>query len=139
MFARRTGTRRTPVSARMLASSAALLEGRIIIRPYAQQPRPGGQTIRQFMHGRQVVHPCGQHLHAHGHAIRAADEMHAPSKELLPFGGAIPAEFTPAHLPTAPGARPATHRRGDAIDDEHVARGDAPPTFAGIQTIQSAI
>ena len=50
MVARRTGTSRTPVSARMLAASAALLR-RIIIRRYAQPPRPGGQAIRQFMHG----------------------------------------------------------------------------------------
>jgi len=86
----------------------------------------------------QVVHPCGQHLHAHGHAIRAADQMHTPSKELLPFGGALPAEFAPRRLPTAPGAHTTADRQGEAIDNEHVARGDAPPTFAGIQAIPSA-
>jgi len=76
----------------------------------------------------------------HGHAIRAADELHAPSKELLSFGGTLPAAFAPRRLPTAPGARPAANKRrcGEAIDDEPVARGDAPPTFAGIQAIPSA-
>jgi len=72
--------------------------------------------------------------------LQAADELHAPSNERLPFGGTLPAAFAPARLPTAPGARPATNkrRRGEALDDEPVARGDAPPTFAGIQTIPSA-
>ena len=53
--------------------------------------------------------------------------MHAPSKDRLPLGGTIPAECAPAHLPTAPGARPATHWRGEAIDDEPIARGDHLP------------
>jgi hypothetical protein len=126
MVARRTGTRRTPVSARMLAASAALLR-RIIIRRYAQPPRPSGQAIRQFMHGCQVMHPCGQHLNAHGHAIRAADQMQTPSKELLPFGGARPAACAPAHLPTAPGAHTTADWQGEAIDDEPVARGEHLP------------
>ena len=73
------------------------------------------------------MHPCGQHRNAHEHAIRSIDEMHAPSKELLPFGGALPAAFALAHVPTAPGARPAAYRLGEAIDDEHVARGEHLP------------
>jgi len=93
----------------------------------AQQPRPGGQAIRQFMHGRQVMHPCGQHLHAHGHAIRAADQMHTPSKELLPFRRALPAAFAPRRLPTAPGAHTTADWQGEAIDNEHVARGEHLP------------
>jgi len=86
------------------------------------------------------VHPCGQHLNAHGHAIRSADEMHAPSKERLLFGDAPPVGSATGRLPTAPGARPAANKRqrGEAIDDNHVARGDASLTFAGIQTIPSA-
>jgi hypothetical protein len=86
------------------------------------------------------VHPCGQHLNAHGHAIRSADEMRAPSKERLPFGDAPPVGSATGRLPTAPGARPAANKRqrGEAIDDNHVARGDASLTFAGIQTIPSA-
>jgi len=95
-------------------------------------PRAGGSG------GGQVVQPRGSHLNAHGPAIRSADEMHTPSEELLPFGGAFPTEGAPAHVPTAPGARPAARRQGKAVDDEPVARGDAPPTFAGIQTIPSA-
>jgi len=70
--------------------------------------------------------------------LQAADQMQTPSKELLPFRRAMPAEFAPAHLPTAPGAHTTADRQGEAIDNEHVARGDAPPTFAGIQAIQSA-
>ena len=109
----------------------------------AQPPRPGGQTRRtpqspRARGGGQVVQPRGSHLNAHGPAIRSADEMHTPSEELLPFGGAFPTEGAPAHVPTAPGARPAARRQGKAVDDEPVARGDAPPTFAGIQTIPSA-
>ena len=90
--------------------------------------------------GGQVVHPCGQHLNAHGPAIRTADELQPPSKELLPFGSAASVGRATGRLPTAPGARPAANkrRRGEASDDEPVARGDAPPMFAGIQVIPSA-
>jgi len=74
MVARRTGTRRTPVSTRMLTASA--LGGANNYSPllrYAQPPRPGGQARRTppvpparggVRGGRQVVHPCGPHLHA---------------------------------------------------------------------------
>ena len=79
----------------------------------AQQPRPGGQAIRQFLDWGQVVHPCGQPLHAYGHAIRAADQMPTPSKELLAFGGAIPAEFAPEHRPTAPGEHTTADWQGE--------------------------
>jgi hypothetical protein len=75
----------------------------------------------------QVVHPCGQHLNAYGHAIRAADQMHTPSKELLPFRRALPAEFAPRRLPTAPGAHTTADWQGEAIDNEHVARGEHLP------------
>ena len=94
--------------------------------------------LNKGLGGSQIVHPCGLHRNAHGRAIRAVDEMHAPSKELLPFGGTIPAEFAPRRLPTAPGAHTTADWQGEAIDNEPVARGDAPPTFAGIQAIQSA-
>jgi hypothetical protein len=101
----------------------------------AQQPRPSGQAIRTPQSppcaggsgGGQVVHPCGQHLHAYGHAIRAADQMQTPSNERLPFGGAIPAAFAPAHLPTAPGAHTTADWQGEAIDNEPVARGEHLP------------
>jgi len=90
--------------------------------------------------GRQVVHPCGQHRNAHGRAIRSADELHAPSNERLPFGGAAPVGRATGRLSTAPGVRPAVNKRwrGKAIDEEPVVRGDAPLTFAGIQVIPSA-
>jgi hypothetical protein len=110
-------------------------------RRAVQTHPPSPPRARGVRRSGQVVHPCGQYLNAHGRAIRTADQMHTPSKELLPFGGAAPVRCATGRLPTAPGARPAANkrRRGEAIDDEHVARGDAPPTFAGIQTIQSAI
>jgi hypothetical protein len=79
------------------------------------------------MHGRQVMHPCGQHLNAYGHAIRAADQMHTPSNERLPFRRALSAEFAPAHLPTAPGAHTTADWQGEAIDNEPVARGEHLP------------
>jgi hypothetical protein len=75
----------------------------------------------------QVVHPCGQHLHAYGHAIRAADQMHTPSKDRLPFRRALPAACAPRRLPTAPGAHTTADWQGEAIDDEHVARGEHLP------------
>jgi len=40
--------------------------GGAIVGVIAQPPRPGGQAIRRFMDWGQVVHPCGQHLHAPG-------------------------------------------------------------------------
>jgi hypothetical protein len=53
MVARRTGTRRTPVSARMLTASAlGGANNYSPLRPTAA-PRRAGQT-----------HPCGPHLHA---------------------------------------------------------------------------
>jgi hypothetical protein len=93
----------------------------------AQQPRPSGQAIRQFMHGCQVMHPCGQHLHARQRLLQAADQMHTPSKELLPFRRALPAACAPRRLPTAPGAHTTADWQGEAIDDEHVARGEHLP------------
>ena len=90
------------------------------------------------MHGRQVVHPCGQHLHAHGLAFRAADQMHTPSKELLPFGGALPAEFAPAHLPTAPGAHTRQTGRGRLSIMNTSPVVNTSPNTSGIQAIQSA-
>ncbi len=137
MVARRTGTRRTPVSARMLASSTAATPNRRAPadRPYAPPESPPRGGVRG---GGQVVHPCGQHLNAHGHAIWSADQMHTPSKELLPFRRALPAAFAPGRLPTAPGAPATASWQGEAIDNEHVACGDAPLTFAGIQDVQSA-
>ena len=88
------------VSAGMLAASA---------------PRPGGQSIRtppvpppaRGAGGRRVMRPCGQHMYAYGHAIWAADQMHTPSKERLPFGSALPA----ACAPGAVGRRRARTRR----------------------------
>ena len=141
MVAQRTGISRTPVSARMRAASAARLEA---VSPNRRAPAgrpdapPSPPARGGGSGGGQVVQPRGSHLNAHGPAIRSADEMHTPSEELLPFGGAFPTEGAPAHVPTAPGARPAARRQGKAVDDEPVARGDAPPTFAGIQTIPSA-
>jgi len=94
-------TSRIPVSARMLALSAALLEALSpnsrapASRPDAPHSPPARGRVRG---GGQVVHLCGQHLNAHGHAIRTADEMHAPSNERLPFGSALPTAFAPAHL-----------------------------------------
>ena len=120
-----------------LRQDAGLISG-AIVGFIAQQPRPSGPAIRQFMHGCQVMHPCGQHLNAYGHAIRAADQMQTPSKELLPFGGAIPAEF-------APGA----FRQRRARTRRQTGRGrlsmmntspvvNTSPNTSGIQTIQSA-
>ncbi len=86
-----------------------------LYRPTAA-PRRAGQT-----------HPCGQHRNAHGHAIRAADQMHAPSNERLPFDGALTAACAPAHLPPAPGAHATADWQGEAIDAEPVARGDHLP------------
>jgi hypothetical protein len=71
MVARRTGTRRTPVSARMLTASAlGGANNYSPLRPTAA-PRRAGQThppspprTRGVRGGRQVVHPCGPHLHA---------------------------------------------------------------------------
>ena len=145
MVARRTGTRRTPVSARMLTASAlGGANNYSPLRPTAA-PRRAGQThppspprTRGVRGGRQVVHPCGQHLNAHGRAIRSADQIQPPSKELLPFGGALPAECSSAHLSAAPGAHATAYWQGEAINNEHVARGDAPPTVAGIPVIPSA-
>jgi len=72
--------------------------------------------------------------------LQAADQMHTPSKDLLPFRRALPAACAPRRLPTAPGrAHTTADRQGEALDDEPVARGDAPPTFAGIRDIPSAI
>ena len=72
--------------------------------------------------------------------LQAADQMHTPSKDLLPFRRALPAACAPRSLPTAPGrAHTTADRQGEALDDEPVARGDAPPTFAGIRDIPSAI
>jgi len=90
----------------------------MIIRPY----RPYRRST-----GRQVVHPCGQHRNAPGTAIRAADQMQPPSNERLPFGRAGAAACALAHLATALDVRPAAYRRGEAIDDEPVARGDHLP------------
>jgi hypothetical protein len=84
----------------------------------ARQPRPSRQTIRQCVHGRMVVHPCGQHLNAHGHAIWSADQMQTLPKELLPFRRTIPAAFASARLPAGLGAYPAAHRQGKASDDD---------------------
>ena len=95
-----------------LRRDAALIGG-AIVGVIAQPPRPGGQVIRRFMDRGQVVPPCGQHLHAHGHAIRSADQMQTPSKELLPFRRALPAEFAPAHHPTAPGAHTTADWQGE--------------------------
>jgi len=64
--------------------------------------------------------------------------MHTPFNERLPFRRALPVACAPAHLPPAPGAHATADWQGEAIDNEPVARGDAPPTFAGIQAIQSA-
>ena len=141
MVARRTGTRRTPVSARMLAASAALLEGRIIIRPYAQPPRPAGSPdAPPVPPARGGSGGWAASERAYERLPQAADEMQTPSKELLPFGSAASVGRATGRLPTVPGARPAVNkrRRGKAIDEEPVACGDAPPTFAGIQVIPSA-
>ena len=86
-----------------------------LYRPTAA-PRRAGQT-----------HPCGQYRNASGHAIRAADQMHTPSKARLPFGGALPAACAPAHRPPAPGAHTTADWQGEAIDHEPVARGEHLP------------
>jgi hypothetical protein len=73
--------------------------------------------LNKGLGGSQIVHPCGLHRNAHGRAIRAVDEMHAPSNERLPFGGAPLVGCATGHLPTAPGAHPAANQlqRGETI------------------------
>ncbi len=120
-----------------LRQDAGLISG-AIVGFIAQQPRPGGQAIRQFMDWGQVVHPCGQHLNAYGHAIRAADQMHTPSKELLPFRRALPAEFAPRRLPTAPGAHMTADWQGRLSIMNTSPVVNTSPNTSGIQAIQSA-
>jgi|GEM_PF-4584021 len=90
------------------------------LRPTAA-PRRAGQT--------QVVQPRGPHRNARQRLMQAADRMHAPSNERLPFRRAPPVGRATGRLPTAPGARPAANQRwrGEAIDDDHVARDTCLP------------
>ena len=166
MVARRTGTRGTPVSAGMLASSAALLRVRannysplLPLRPTAAPRRAVHTPVHGLEGGRA---PCGQHLHAPGCACcsyrrRGAAPPLAGSictrPDALAAGGGRDAHAVQRPSPVSPhpprrirapapsdraGAHTTADRQGEALDDEPVARGDAPPTFAGIQAIQSA-
>jgi hypothetical protein len=108
--------------------------------PYAQPPRPGGQTRRTppvpparggVRGGGQVVHPCGQHeraraRHPGGRRDARAIQRTSPVWRRSTRQHARPAPSDSAGR--APGGN--KRRRGEAIDDEPVARGDAPPTFA---------
>jgi len=132
-----------PVSARMLAASAALLRVRANnysplppLRPTAAPRRAGHTPVHGLGSGRASLRAAS--ARARMRLLQAADQMHTPSKELLPFRRALPAACAPRRLPTAPGAHATADWQGEALDNEPVARGDAPPTFAGIQTIQSA-
>ena len=109
------------------------------LRPTAA-PRRAVQTHPQSPPARGGSGGWAASERAYERLPQAADEMQIPSKELLPFGSAASVGRATGRLPPAPGARPAVNkrRRGKAIDEEPVACGDAPPTFAGIQVIPSA-
>jgi len=143
MVARRTGTRRTPVSARMLASSAALLRVRannysplLPLRPTAAPRRAGHTPVHARVSGHAPLRAAS--ARARMRLLQAADRMHTPSEELLPFRRALPAEF-------APGA----FRRRRARTRRQTGRGspsmmntspvvNTSPNTSGIQTIPSA-
>ena len=120
MVARRTGTRGAPVSAGMPSASAALLSA------FSPNRRaPAGSPYAGSWTGGRSCPPAGSictrpdalaahiadeapHLlsraasaRARMRLLQAADEMHTPSKDLLPFRRTLPAEFALRRLPTA--------------------------------------
>jgi len=133
MVARRTGTRRTPVSAGMLAASAALLSA---LSP--NRRAPAGRTYAGSCTGVRSCIPAGR-ICTRPYALAAGGGPDAHAiRRTSPVSPRTPRRIRARRLPTAPGAHTTADRQGESIDDEPVARGDAPPTFAGIQAIQSA-
>jgi|GEM_PF-4896820 len=116
MVARRTGIRRTPVSARMRAASSALLR-RITIRRSAQPPRPGGQARRRSCTPAGCIRtrtsaPSGRWTRDPRHPTNVSR-----------FAGRHPSGVRPGRLSAARGAHTTASWQGEALTNDHVARG----------------
>ena len=148
MFARRTGTRRTPVSARMLASSAVAANNYSPLRPTAAPRRAGHTPVHARASGHAPLRAASErararhtpvHARASGHApLRAASERaRARHPGGRPDAHAIqrPSPVSPRTTRSmrarrcrkAPGAHATADWQGEAIDNEHVARGEHLP------------
>jgi hypothetical protein len=116
-FARRTGNQGAPpVSARMLAASAGAVVG--FIAPTAAPP--AGRPYAQFMHGASGRASLrGSICTRTGTPSGRQTRLHAPSKELLPFGGHNTRRIRARAPSDSAGARARRHTgAGEAIDDE---------------------
>ena len=133
MVARRTGTRRTLVSAGMPVASAALLSA---LSP--NRRAPAGRTYAGSWTGVKSCTPAGR-ICTRPYALAAGGgpDAHAVQRP-SPVSPRPPRSMRARRRRKAPGAHTTADRQGEALDDEPVARGDAPPTFAGIQAIRSA-
>ena len=155
MVARRTGTGRTPVSAGMPPHRLRYCR---LYHPTAAPRRAGHTPVHGPGSGRAPLRAAS--ARARMRLLQAADRMRTPSKDLLPFRRALPAEFAPgafrrcrartrrqtgrgslsimnpspvATLPRRSRESRTSHRRADADDDGSARRRSAPtdgPTHA---------
>src|SRR5574341_1258554 len=82
--------------------------------------RSCGQFDGQVMNGRQVMKSPRQQVEGHWQALRGANQVESPPKELLLLGSAVAAILTPSHLAAARGPYPLADRHRQTVDDKHL-------------------
>jgi hypothetical protein len=95
--------------------------GGTIVAFVAEQSGTWRQHNCQFMDRCQIVKAGRKQLKTDGNAAGRTDQMQAPAKEFLPFGGTIPTIRATPQLATAPGAYASTDRQRHTIDHKYLA------------------
>src|SRR5438105_14702197 len=84
------------------------------------------QLDQQFMNGSELMLTSGQEVKGDWQTLRRADQMQAPTKELLVLGRTVATIVPPAHLAAGRGAHSLADRDGHTIDHNDPLRAKTP-------------